>query len=194
MSALPFSSEPLNLWDMDWIAKELDTPNPTNILLACFCAFAHAVPAAWNAAWNAYPALVHQINTNANNSLAEGGASFPVHTWKPQHLPLGARTSCSQAYFQTTEHVSPGKRPWLNCFCILTLYLLQLGPSKYQFDEWIKNGYRMEESKTPGWRGPAWGEGRYSSPARELYFAHSWCLVLTTFGFSLNRANQGVGL
>lgn len=52
----------------------------------------------------------------------------------------------------------------------------------------------MEDSKTPCWRGPAWGEGRYSSPTRELYFAHSWCLVTDHIVFSLNTANQGVGL
>lgn len=141
MSALSSSRESLDLWDMDWIAQELDRPNPTNMPLACFLAFAHAVPAAWNAAWNASPALVHQINTSAKISQAEGVAHFPVHMWQPQHLPLRTKMSCSYADLQTREIVFFQGRGCgltisvslaLQCTCYI------LDPSKYQFDEWRK--------------------------------------------------------
>lgn len=134
-SDLPSFQAPLSNKTSTWFLSSLydgrycdqtmiDQPNPTNIILACFCAFAHAVPAAWNA----HPALVHQINTSANLSQTEGGTPFPVHIWQPQHLLHGTRMSCSQACLQTTECVSPEKRLWLNHFCTqsLTLFLLHI--------------------------------------------------------------------
>lgn len=58
--------------------------------------------------------------------------------WQSQHLPLGTRASRSQACLQTTERVSPGKRPWLNHFRIPSLMYYILALNKLQSDDLTK--------------------------------------------------------
>lgn len=114
------------------------------------------------------------------NSLSDRGrgtipcvhmATIALTSWNQNELFLGLFPNyriCFSIFWKGRGHgliifVSPA----LHCTCYL------LGRSKYQFDEWTKK-YRMGDSKTPGCRGPAWGEDRHSNLTRELYFGHFW--------------------
>lgn len=122
MSALTSSSESLDFRDKDFIAEGLNRPNPTPTVSACYCAFAHAVPAACSAR----PALVHQKNTCTNICQAERATPFlgtrgkrSMYPSEPEHTVLRPVSKLRNVF-----HWGRGSR--LNHFCIpsLTLYLL----------------------------------------------------------------------